>query len=58
MTIGERNIQLAEDTLRTENIPVLSAVTCGKVGRKLIFNNETGVVLVKRFSRQIDDIRF
>jgi chemotaxis receptor (MCP) glutamine deamidase CheD len=28
------------------------------VGRKLIFNTETGVVLVKRLTRQIDDIRF
>ena len=58
MNIGERNIQLAEDTLRIENIPVLSADTGGKVGRKLIFNTETGVALVKRLTRQIDDIRF
>jgi len=58
MNIGERNILLAEDTLRIENIPVLSADTGGKVGRKLIFNTETGVVLVKRLTRQIDDIRF
>lgn len=57
MNIGERNVQLAEDLLGTENIPVLSADTGGRVGRKLIFNTETGVVLVKKLSNQIDDIR-
>jgi len=57
MNIGERNVQLAEDTLRSENIPVLSADTGGNVGRKLIYNTESGIVLVKRLTRQIDDIR-
>lgn len=57
MNIGERNAQLAEDLLAAENIPILSADTGGNVGRKLIFNTETGVVMVKKLSRQIDDIR-
>jgi len=57
MNIGERNVQLAEDTLRSENISVLSADTGGNVGRKLIYNTESGIVLVKRLTRQIDDIR-
>jgi len=57
MNIGERNVQLAEDTLRSENSPVLSADTGGNVGRKLIYNTESGIVLVKRLTRQIDDIR-
>ena len=57
MNIGERNVQLAEDLLAAENIPVLSADTGGRVGRKLIFNTESGVVLVKKLSNQIDDIR-
>jgi chemotaxis protein CheD len=57
MNIGERNVHLAEDTLRSENIPVLSADTGGNVGRKLIYNTESGIVLVKRLTRQIDDIR-
>jgi len=28
------------------------------VGRKIFFNTETGVVLIKRLARQMDDIRF
>jgi len=58
MNIGERNIQLAEGMLRSENIPITSADTGGKVGRKLIFNTETGTVLLKKLAKQIDDIRF
>jgi chemotaxis protein CheD len=58
MNIGERNVQLAEDMLRSENIPVVGADTGGKVGRKVIYNTESGVVLVKKLTKQIDDIRF
>ena len=57
MNIGERNVQLADDVLRSEGIPVLSADTGGNVGRKIIFNTGTGTVLVKRLLKQIDDIR-
>lgn len=57
MNIGERNIQLADDLLRSEGISVMSADTGGYVGRKIIFNTGTGMVLVKKLSRQIDDIR-
>ena len=58
MNIGERNVQLAEDMLRQENIPIVSADTGGRTGRKIIFNTETGIVLVKKLAGQIDDIRF
>lgn len=58
MNIGERNIQLAEDMLRSESIPIISADTGGKVGRKLMFNTETGTVLLKKLTKQIDDIRY
>jgi chemotaxis protein CheD len=57
MNIGERNILLAEDTLKNEGIPVVSSDTGGNVGRKLIFDTGTGMVLVKKLSRQIDDIK-
>ena len=57
MNIGERNIQLAEDMLHSENIPIISADTGGKFGRKLIFNTETGSVFLKKLTKQIDDIR-
>ncbi len=56
MNIGARNVVLAEDMLRDENIPVVSADTGGKLGRKLVFNTRTGVVLVKLLKNQIDDI--
>ncbi len=56
MNIGERNVVLADDLLREEKIPVISADTGGKLGRKLIFNTQTGIVLVKLLKNQIDDI--
>jgi chemotaxis protein CheD len=56
MNIGERNIVLAQDLLRNEKIPIISADTGGKHGRKLVFNTRTGVVLVKLLKKQIDDI--
>lgn len=57
MNIGERNVLLAEDVLKSENIPVISADTGGNVGRKIIYNTESGMVLVKKLMKQIDDIR-
>lgn len=57
MNIGERNIQLAEDLLKNESIPIVSADTGGNVGRKLIFDTGSGMVLVKKLPRQINDIR-
>jgi len=57
MNIGERNIQLAEDQLKNEGVPIVSADTGGNVGRKIIFNTGTGMVLMKKLTRQIDDIR-
>jgi chemotaxis protein CheD len=57
MNIGERNIRLAEDMLREEGIPVVSSDTGGKTGRKILFNTESGVVLLKKLAQPIDDIR-
>ena len=57
MNIGERNVLLAESMLRSENIPIISSDTGGNVGRKIIYNTESGIVLVKRLAKQIDDIR-
>ncbi len=56
MNIGARNIILAQDILRDEQIPIISADTGGQNGRKLLFNTRTGVVLVKLLKKQIDDI--
>lgn len=57
MNIGQRNIVLAQDVLKDEKIPIVSADTGGKHGRKLMFNTRTGVVLVKLLKKQVDDIR-
>ncbi len=57
MNIGERNVRLAEDVLRQENIPIVSSDTGGRTGRKVIFHTENGIVLVKKLAQQIDDIR-
>ncbi len=57
MNIGERNVRLAEDVLRRENIPIVSSDTGGRTGRKIIFHTENGIVLVKKLAQQIDDIR-
>lgn len=56
MNIGHRNVLLAKNLLREENIPVVSADTGGQSGRKIIFNTRTGVVLVKLLSMQVEDI--
>ena len=56
MNIGQRNIALAQDMLRDEHIPIISSDTGGMCGRKLMFNTQTGVVLVKQLKKQIDDI--
>ncbi len=45
--IGERNILIAKEILREENIPIISSSTGGKFGRKLLFNTETGEVRQK-----------
>lgn len=57
LNVGERNIILAMDTLKEMNIPVISKDVGGKTGRKLLYNTGAGTVLMKRLSRQIDDIR-
>ena len=56
MNIGARNVVLAQDLLRDEKIPIISADTGGQNGRKLLYNTRSGVVLVKLLKKQIDDI--
>ena len=45
--IGKRNIIIAKEILHEENIPIVSSSTGGKLGRKIIFNTETGEVRQK-----------
>jgi chemotaxis protein CheD len=45
--IGERNIEMAENMLKEMKISVIGRSVGGKLGRKIRFNTETGVVLMK-----------
>jgi len=45
--IGERNIRIAKDLLHEEGIPITGSSTGGKLGRKIIFNTQTGEVRQK-----------
>lgn len=51
--IGKRNIQLANEILDDENIPVVSSSLGGKYGRKIIFFTDTGDVKQKYVQRQV-----
>jgi chemotaxis protein CheD len=44
--IGDRNIMLASEMLEEFRIPIVARDVGGRVGRKIIMNSETGVVLV------------
>jgi chemotaxis protein CheD len=44
--IGDRNITLAMEMLEEFRIPVVAKDVGGRVGRKIIMNSETGVILV------------
>ena len=45
--IGARNILLAREILKQEQIPIISFSVGGKLGRKVIFNSCTGEVLIR-----------
>ncbi len=49
--IGQRNIILAQDMLKAENIPIISYSVGGGCGRKVIFNSASGVVLISYINR-------
>ncbi|MHB8120854.1 MAG: chemotaxis protein CheD [Desulfuromonadaceae bacterium] len=49
--IGDRNVTLALQMLEEFRIPVVAKDVGGQVGRKIIMNSETGVVLVGKGKR-------
>ena len=51
LTVGHRNIQVAQDLLAQEGIPIVARDVGGDTGRKLIFNTRTGTVLMSRMKR-------
>ncbi|MEO5355803.1 MAG: chemotaxis protein CheD [Nitrospirae bacterium YQR-1] len=51
LNVGERNIMIAQDLLAEEKIMIAGSDIGGNQGRKIIFNTETGVVLVKKVQK-------
>ncbi|MHB8058753.1 MAG: chemotaxis protein CheD [Desulfuromonadaceae bacterium] len=49
--IGDRNITLALQMLEEFRIPVVAKDVGGRVGRKIVMNSETGVILVGKGKR-------
>lgn len=45
--IGKRNLVIALDILKQEQIPVISFSVGGKLGRKVIFHSNTGEVFIR-----------
>lgn len=52
MSVGERNIIVAEDILADEGIPIISKDVGGNLGRKIIFYTDTAEILLKRIRPQ------
>jgi len=46
-SIGQRNIEIAENTLRELNINIVASSIGGKKGRKILFDTSTGEVRLK-----------
>ncbi len=57
INIGDRNIALANDMLKEEQIPIVGTNVGGKTGRKIVFYTSSGRVLLKKLNLQIDDIK-
>lgn len=49
-SVGTRNAQLAEEFLRGAGIRLVAKDVSGKHGRKLIFNTQDGVTLIRDFA--------
>jgi chemotaxis protein CheD len=50
--IGERNIEIALKMLQEQKINITAKSVGGTLGRKIRFNTETGVVLMKLIQKQ------
>jgi chemotaxis receptor (MCP) glutamine deamidase CheD len=49
--LGTRNVDLAEEFLRSAGIPVVERDVSGKHGRRLVFQIEDGVTTIKSFEQ-------
>ncbi|MEO8766554.1 MAG: chemotaxis protein CheD [Ginsengibacter sp.] len=53
--IGKRNINLAHDLLKKEQVPIVSFSVGGSLGRKIIFYTSSGDVLISYIRHDIRD---
>jgi chemotaxis protein CheD len=53
--IGDRNITMAFQMLEEFRIPVIAKDIGGQIGRKIIMNTATGVVLVGKGKRDVSN---
>lgn len=54
ISIGDRNVEIAEDMLKNFKIPLVASSTGDLYGRKIMFNTKTGDILLKRVKRISD----
>lgn len=52
LNVGERNIEIAQDCLAQERIPIVASDVGGESSRKIIFNTLTGGILMKKAKPQ------
>lgn len=57
MNVGLRNSDLAQEMLRKMGIPIVSSDVGGVQGRKLLYETDTGVVYLKKLSKQVNDFK-
>jgi chemotaxis protein CheD len=50
-SLGSRNVELAEEFLRSSGIPVVEREVSGKYGRRLVFRILDGVTTIKNFDQ-------
>ena len=56
MMIGKKNVKSAKKTLMLEKIPIIAEDVFGTQGRTIIFDTSTGIMIVKRGSKEIRKI--
>jgi chemotaxis protein CheD len=56
MAIGKKNVKSAKKTLLLEKMPIIAEDVFGTQGRTIIFDTSTGVMIVKRGSKEIRKI--
>jgi chemotaxis protein CheD len=56
MMIGKKNVKSAKKTLMLEKMPIIAEDVFGTQGRTIIFDTSTGIMIVKRGSKEIRKI--